>query len=75
MPQNKVISEVSSLIDFIKTQVTNDLAAAKNKEIINLDQEDLRKIAFVVESSISNSFINNIDISKIIKILNTSYIT
>ena len=68
MPQNKVISEVSSLIDFIKTQVTNDLAAAKNKEIINLDQEDLRKIAFVVESSISNSFIKASD--QLIKLSN-----
>ena len=52
-----VMRAVASSIDFIKSQIANDLLEAKNKNLINLENEDLRKITSIVESSISSSFI------------------
>ena len=52
-----VMRAVASSIDFIKSQIANDLLEAKSKNLIDLDNESLRKITSIVESSIASSFI------------------
>jgi len=56
MAKNNLMIEVSSLISFIKTQLVNDISTARNNKIIELSDEDVRKIVFVVNSSIDKSF-------------------
>jgi len=53
----KVMESVSSVVSFMKQQVTSDLVEAKNKGSIELSKEDLRKICFYVETSMTNSFV------------------
>ena len=52
----KVMTSVSSVVSFMKTQVTNDLMQAKSQGKIEIDVENLKKICFYVESSLENSF-------------------
>ena len=52
-----IMRSVASSIDFIKSQIANDLMTAKSKDIIDLDIEQLKKITTIVESSIERSFI------------------
>lgn len=52
----KVMTSVSSVVSFMKSQVANDLIEAKNKGKIEIDAETLRKICFYVEASLDNSF-------------------
>lgn len=54
---SKVMLTVSSVVSFMKEQVVNDLIEANNKESLDLSKEDLRKICFYVESSLTNSFV------------------
>ena len=50
---------VSSSIDFIKSQIANDLIKAKNAGMINLEMTELKKITSVVETSIGQSFVKS----------------
>lgn len=50
---------VSSSIDFIKSQIANDLIKAKNAGMINLEMNELKKITSVVETSIGQSFVKS----------------
>jgi len=52
-----VMRAVASSIEFIKSQIANDLLEAKHKNLINLENDDLRKITSIVENSISTSFV------------------
>jgi hypothetical protein len=52
-----VMRAVATSIEFIKSQIVNDLLEAKNKNLINLENDDIRKLASIVETSISSSFI------------------
>lgn len=54
---SEVMSAVASSIDFIKNQIAIDLMEAKSKNLIELDNNDIKKLASIVESSITNSFI------------------
>ncbi len=54
---SEVMRSVASSVDFIKSQIASDLVEAKNKKLIDLSQDDLRKIVSVVEGSITKSFI------------------
>ena len=56
MAKNNLMIEVGSLISFIKTQLVNDISTARNDKIIELSDEDVRKIVFVVNASIDKSF-------------------
>lgn len=53
----QVMASVSSVVSFMKEQVTSDLVTAKNSGKIDLTSEDLKKICFYVEASLSNSFV------------------
>jgi len=52
-----MLRAVASSIEFIKSQIANDLLEAKHKNLINLENDDLRKITSIVENSISTSFV------------------
>ena len=54
---SEVMRAVASSIDFIKNQIAIDLMEAKNKNLIELDSNDIKKLSSIVESSITNSFI------------------
>ena len=54
---SEVMGAVASSIDFIKSQIAIDLINAKSKNLIDLDHSDIKKLASIVESSITNSFI------------------
>ena len=56
MAKNNLMVEVGSLINFIKTQLVSDISEARNDKILDLSDEDVRKIVFVVNSSIDKSF-------------------
>ena len=53
----KVMSSVSSMVSFMKEQVVSDLVEATTKGSITLSNEELKKICFYVESSLTNSFV------------------
>jgi len=55
--RTKVMRSVASSIEFIKSQIANDLMTAKNNKMIDLSIEDLQKVSSLVEASISNSFV------------------
>ena len=54
---SKVMSSVASTIDFIKEQVVTDLMMAKSAGMINYSNDELQKIARIVNTSIGNSFV------------------
>jgi hypothetical protein len=54
---SKVMSSVASTIDFIKEQIVTDLMMAKSSGMIDYSNEDLQKIARIVNTSIGNSFV------------------
>ena len=54
---SEVMRSVASSIEFIKSQIANDLMLAKNSKLIDLDDDQLKKISNIVESSITKSFI------------------
>ena len=55
--KTNIMNTVASSIDFIKSQIANDLMTAKSQNMIDLDVEQLKKIANIVELSIERSFI------------------
>ena len=54
---SKVMSSVATVVSFMKEQVVTDLMEAKNKGGIDLSQDDLKKICYYVETSLTNSFV------------------
>ena len=64
--KNKVMLTVSSVVGFMKEQVVQDLMAVNSNNETSLNNEELRKLCFYVESSMTNSFIkasNQIELS------------
>ncbi len=53
----QVMASVSSVVSYMKEQVSSDLVTAKNSGKIDLTSEDLKKICFYVETSLTNSFV------------------
>lgn len=53
---SKVMTSVSSVVSFMKEQIANDLLEANTKGHISLSDDDLRKVCFYVESSMTKSF-------------------
>jgi hypothetical protein len=54
--ESKIMPSVSSLINFIKSQVRNNLVEANNKNIIKLEMEELERVSNLVELSIENAY-------------------
>ena len=51
-----VMRSVASSIDFIKSQIASDLLTAKSQNMLELEIDQIKKIARIVESSIERSF-------------------
>jgi len=52
----EVIASVSTLISFIKSKIATDLIEGKNKNVFDLEEEQLRKVNYIVNASIDKSF-------------------
>ena len=61
----EVIASVSTLISFIKSKIATDLIEGKNKNVFDLEEEQLRKVNYIVNASIDKSF--NQGLSGVIK--------
>ena len=55
----EVMSAVASSIEFIKSQIASDLMNAKTNGSIDLENNQLRKIANIIELSITQSFLKS----------------
>lgn len=55
--KSDVMRSVASSIDFIKSQIASDLLTAKSQNMLDLEIDQIKKIARIVESSIEKSFI------------------
>ena len=67
--ETKVMQSVASVIDFIKTQIGNDLVTALSSDTIQVDKQELEKISRICKSSIDASFFKASD--QIIKSVNS----
>ena len=56
MANTSLMAEIASMVDFIKNQTSKNLIESKNSGIIEVSDEQIRKISFVVEASIGNAF-------------------
>ena len=52
----EIMSAVASVVDFMKQQLRSDLSEANSKAKIELSREQLEKIVFYAENSITVSF-------------------
>lgn len=57
----KTMKAVASSIDFIKSQIANDLMTAKSQGLIELDNRDLQRVTNLVQASITQSFVKTSD--------------
>ena len=54
--QVEVMSAVANVIDFVKQQLKANLAEASTQGKIDISKEQLEKVCFYAEASITNSF-------------------
>ena len=54
--KNEVMGAVVNVLDFVKQQVKSNLSEAVNQGKIELSREQLEKVCFYAESSITNAF-------------------
>ena len=59
--ESKVMTGVSSIVDFMKDQVASTLMEAKSRKMIDIDEVTLEKINNLVRGSIEASFIRSSD--------------
>lgn len=52
----EVMSTVAEVIDFIRTQIVNDMKTASDKGLVKIDDQDLRRLSNIMQESISASF-------------------
>ncbi len=52
----KVMSAVSNVVDFVKQQLRANLSDAFNQGKIDISKEQLEKVCFYAESSVTTSF-------------------
>ena len=53
----QVMTSVATVVSFMKEQAVSDLMNARNKGSFELSNEDLKKVCYFVETSLTNSFI------------------
>jgi hypothetical protein len=56
---SKIIRSVSNIVAFIKSNTTTTLFEANNRGMINVDEDELRKICNLLETSISNAYVKS----------------
>ena len=54
--ETEVMQSISSMMNFIKTHVCNNLVEANNRNIISLERKDLEAISNLVNTSIESGF-------------------
>mgnify|MGYP001281956382 FL=1 len=52
----EIMGAVANVVDFIKQQLRNDLSEANTKANLGLSREQLEKIAFYADNSVTVSF-------------------
>lgn len=52
----EVMSTVSEVIDFIRTQIVSDMKTANDKGLVKISDNDLRRLSNIMQESISASF-------------------
>ena len=52
----EVMSTVSDVIDFIRTQIVADIKTASDKGLIQIERRELQKLGNIMQESISASF-------------------
>ena len=52
----EVMSTVSEVIDFIRTQVVSDMKTASDKGLVKIDDNNLRRLSSILQESITASF-------------------
>jgi len=59
--EREVIESVSTLISFIKSSLTADLVEGNNKNSFKLDEDQLKKVNYIVNASVDKSFTRGFD--------------
>ena len=64
----KLNKSIVSLLNFTGQTVTNNLISASRQKIVDISENDLRKIAAIVENSVTQSLVNGY--SSVEKVIN-----
>ncbi len=59
--RSEIMTTTSSMVSFMKEQVTNNLVTAKNQGKIELSDEQLKKVCSYVDVSITSAFMKSSD--------------
>lgn len=68
LSESEVMSKVSSMISFIKSQTKQDVVVAKNKKMFDINEKDLEKVCNIIESCIQQNFIkSSVEVTSLFK--------
>lgn len=68
LSESEVMSKVSSMISFIKSQTKQDVVVAKNKKMFDINESDLEKVCNIIESCIQQNFIkSSVEVTSLFK--------
>ena len=56
---SKIMRSVTNIVNFIKSNSTNTLFEAKNRGLIDVDDDQLQKICNLLETSITNAYVKS----------------
>ena len=56
---SKIMRSVTNIVNFIKSNSTTTLFEAKNRGLIDVDDEQLQKICNLLETSITNAYVKS----------------
>lgn len=56
---SKIMRSVTNIVNFIKSNSTTTLFEAKNRGLIDVDDEQLQKICNLIETSIANAYVKS----------------
>jgi len=56
MSQAKIMSSVTETVRFLKERLKNEIVENSSPESLNLEQRQVEKLLFIVESSIDESY-------------------
>jgi len=54
--ETKIMTSVSTMISFIKSQVKNSLVEANNKKLVDLNHRELERVTNIIEASIETAY-------------------
>jgi hypothetical protein len=56
---SKIMRSVTNIVNFIKSNSTNTLFEAKNRGLIDVNDDQLQKICNLLETSITNAYVKS----------------